>query len=418
MPIKKSFKKLIRAIAIQAATLLDKIWTPLAISGFESSAKNAREIKNPVILHAVIEFSKSAETFIYDLLTGLENDGQYKNIVLTYNRTLLNERPFPDVVTIKRFAPRHWQQPAIHQVISRLEPALIHGHFAPTIRLVDNMRRLWGINIPAIISTHGYDVMTLAVYDEELQRLVRWAAKESNILFTVPSEFLRPTLESLGVDRRQIMIHSNTFNTAFSNQRKIEYYNSGTRTLKLICNGRLVPFKGHCYVLRAIAIVANEIPGITLTLLSDGPERDNLTRLAGELGILDRIIFKGRVPHTSIPSILQQHDLFIHPSIKDPETGQEETFGVAILEAIASGLPVIASSSGGIPEVIGDGSPNHRLVSPEDADAIAAAILSMQREKCLSGIDESYRTERLSTFSQTSNIRRMTKAYQKCRALH
>jgi glycosyltransferase involved in cell wall biosynthesis len=101
----------------------------------------------------------------------------------------------------------------------------------------------------------------------------------------------------------------------------------------------------------------------TVVLVGDGPQRRALERQAGRLGP-DRVRFQGFVAHTEVPAWLAAADVLVLPSIY-------EELGSVLLEAMAAGLPVVASAVGGIPDALGDAG---RLVPPRDPVALAAAV--------------------------------------------
>lgn len=128
---------------------------------------------------------------------------------------------------------------------------------------------------------------------------------------------------------------------------------------------RLSREKGLDVLLRAVAKIGDRAP-LRVVLAGDGPERGRLERLAGKLGIDDRVAFRGEVAHDNVPNVLSELDIFAMPS-------RAEGFGVAALEAQAMELPVVASRVHGIPDTVEDGRTG-LLVPPDDVDALAAAI--------------------------------------------
>jgi glycosyltransferase involved in cell wall biosynthesis len=133
----------------------------------------------------------------------------------------------------------------------------------------------------------------------------------------------------------------------------------------LVTTGRLVARKGHAVAIQAVAIAARTRPDLELRIVGDGPERSRLETLARASGLGPRARFLGTVWPTM--DVLRDADLFLFPSLEEPQ-------GLALLEACAAGVPVIASRTGGIPEMVTDGE-SARLVPPGDAPALAAAIL-------------------------------------------
>lgn len=129
--------------------------------------------------------------------------------------------------------------------------------------------------------------------------------------------------------------------------------------------GALTPEKGHDVLLRAVREVAARRPAARFVLVGEGPERGRLERLAAELGVADRVVFAGRLEAAA--RALSGLDVFVLPSL-------EEGLSTAYLEALAAGVPAIATLAGGQGEVAGEALPT---VPPGDPSALAAGILEL-----------------------------------------
>ncbi len=133
--------------------------------------------------------------------------------------------------------------------------------------------------------------------------------------------------------------------------------------------GRLARTKGLTYLIEAFTIVKEEIPSAELVLLGNGPCREELVRQASKTSCCDSIRFLGHRDH--IEQLYQSMDVFVLSSVA-------EGMPRAILEAMAAGVPCIATEVGGIPEIL----PNRdvgRLVPAEDADALAASMVDLAK---------------------------------------
>lgn len=131
--------------------------------------------------------------------------------------------------------------------------------------------------------------------------------------------------------------------------------------------GRLVKTKGHSYLIDAFADIAGKIPNSRLVLVGDGPLKSELSKKADDLGLAAKVLLCGF--RKDALQLLKGFDVFVFPSLA-------EGLPLALLEAMASGLPVIASKAGGIPEVLDDGRCGI-LVPPGNSQTLAEAMQTM-----------------------------------------
>ena len=128
--------------------------------------------------------------------------------------------------------------------------------------------------------------------------------------------------------------------------------------------------KGHGVLIEAAARVVAAIPDATFAVVGGGPERARLEALVRELGVADAFTFAGHVDN--VWAHLEAADIFVLPSTS-------EAFPNSVLEAMAAGLPVVASTVGGIPEMVRDGVTG-RLVPPRDSGRLAECLLAIMLE--------------------------------------
>jgi glycosyltransferase involved in cell wall biosynthesis len=136
----------------------------------------------------------------------------------------------------------------------------------------------------------------------------------------------------------------------------------------ILCVGRLVPYKGVDVLLRAMPRVHRET-GATLMVVGDGPERARLEALARELGA--PVVFAGRVPRAELARRYGEARVTVLPSVN-----RQEAFGIALLESMATGTPVVASELPGVREVATTAG---LTAPPGDADALAACVIDAWR---------------------------------------
>ncbi|MEA3254915.1 MAG: glycosyltransferase [Candidatus Altiarchaeota archaeon] len=128
--------------------------------------------------------------------------------------------------------------------------------------------------------------------------------------------------------------------------------------------GRLVPYKGVDYLVRAFKDVGDEIKDVVLIIAGDGPLKNELKQLVGDLG-LNGVLFVS-VAEEDLPHYYAACDVFALPSVT-----RQEAFGVVLLEAMACGKPVIATNVGGVPYVVGE---SGIIVEPRNTEALSSAI--------------------------------------------
>lgn len=168
---------------------------------------------------------------------------------------------------------------------------------------------------------------------------------------------------------------------------------------------RLSEEKGHSYLIEAMKYVLQDIPGAKLLLIGDGRMKEKLVSLVKKLEIAQNVFFISEVSDTK--EILFDFDLFVMPSLK-------EGLGLALMEAMACGLPVIGSAVGGIKDLIQDGF-NGLLVKPADSLGLAEAILALLRDSAKSDFLGSNASNFIKeNFSQEEMVLKTERVYLEC----
>lgn len=169
--------------------------------------------------------------------------------------------------------------------------------------------------------------------------------------------------------------------------------------------GRLVPEKGCRALLRAFAVVLKQIPEARLVLIGDGPERQHLRELAGSLGVATNVDLKGSSGNAETKLAMRSAWAVCVPSI------WEEPFGLVAAEAQMNGVPVIASRSGGLAEIVTPES-GGLLVPPGDPDSLAEAMLSFAADRSqMSARGASAHQHAMKSFRISSCAERFEKLY-------
>jgi phosphatidyl-myo-inositol dimannoside synthase len=142
------------------------------------------------------------------------------------------------------------------------------------------------------------------------------------------------------------------------------------------CISRMVPRKGQDTLIRALPRVRAAVPGARLLLVGDGPYAERLRRLARECGVARHVVFTGPVPAAELPAHHATGDVFALPCRTRGAGLDVEGLGIVLLEAAASGLPVVAGDSGGAPETVRPGRTGH-VVAGRDPDEVADAVADL-----------------------------------------
>jgi len=232
------------------------------------------------------------------------------------------------------------------EVIEFEELDLLHVHYAiphaTSAYLAKQIVKKRNSNIKVITTLHGTDI-TLVGLEPSFLPLVKFSIEESDGV-TAVSKFLKETTLTNYSIEKDIKVIYNFIDTALfkpTNHDKMrkKIAPNGEKILMHTSNFRVV--KRVADTIKILKLVKNEIPA-KLILVGDGPDRSECERLSRELNMQNDVIFLGK--QDGLEEILPCGDLFLMPS-------QSESFGLAALEAMSCGLPVISSSVGGLPEL-------------------------------------------------------------------
>ena len=248
---------------------------------------------------------------------------------------------------------------------------IIYCHFGHIGMRGDVLRELGGLRGKLVTVFHGYDMSTFLkergdrVYDGLLER---------GDLFLPISDHWRQRLIGLGADPSKIVVHHMGVDLSrFAFAPRTRAPGEPTNVLQI---ARLVEKKGLRYGIEAVAKVTRERPGsITYNIVGDGPERPELEALVARLGVGDSVVFHGWKRQDEIVGFLDRAHLLLCPSVT-AASGDMEGIPVALMEAMAQGLPVLTTRHSGIPELVEDGVSGY-LVEERDAEALADRLVQL-----------------------------------------
>jgi len=238
----------------------------------------------------------------------------------------------------------------MHEVARQHDLQIMHAHYAiphaEAAWVAKQMLGREGKDLKVVTTLHGTDI-TLVGQDPSFWSITRFSVEQSDGV-TAVSEYLREeTHRAFECDRLDIRVVPNfidpeTYRPGRDDCHLRALAPHGEKIVMHISNFRKV--KRVSDVVRAFAGIRREI-GSRLVLIGDGPERVAATELAGDLGVLEDIVFLGKLE--SVAELLGCADLFILPS-------EQESFGLVALEALASGVPVVGTGGSGLAEVVDD----------------------------------------------------------------
>lgn len=371
-------------------------------------------MSKPVLISYCATFLKPEMLHVYRQVSGIV---EFENWVLTRRREHADRFPFERLLVLKKSTFRIFRREfyrllgkpvplgryEIEQWLALAEAkdaSLVHVYFGTeAARALPYLRRE---TRPKVVSFHGVDVSS-ALSDNDLQGLV-----ECVDLFLVRSHTLAEALIARGCDAGRIRL-SRTSVPLPPWQLAESPLRDGRFRLLQAC--RFIPKKGLDISLRALRHLVDQGLDVTLDLAGDGPEKESLLALVGALELQGRVNFLGFLPNRELLERLPSYSLFLHPS-RVTSSGDREGIPNAMLEAMACGLPVVATGHSGIPEAVGDGQEG-RLVPPDDDVALAAAIADiLANPDTYRRMSLAARQRIIEEFSSERAIRQLCDAYR------
>ena len=236
----------------------------------------------------------------------------------------------------------------LSDVIREYDIDVIHSHYALPHAVAAQMARdMSGRKAKCVTTLHGTDV-TMVGSHPSMKNVTRHTIENSDVV-TAVSHYLRNEAEkTFGVSRGKIQTVYNFVNTRFFNPELKGGMNVDKKGRDVVLHmSNLRPVKAPLDVVRIFHGIDRRLNRpLELWVVGEGPMESEMTQLAASLGIDDRVRFFGA--RKGVGPLIANADLFLLPS-------EQESFGLAALEAMACGVPVVATSAGGLPEVIDDG---------------------------------------------------------------
>ncbi len=335
------------------------------------------------VVHFTQDYLKLTATWIYGQIA---NNSNYEHVVFAHNVENEDKFPVEKIYSLQQNLNKREKFfnklsyklfksiPYFQQKIKTVKPDLIHAHFGnigfKALKLaVSN-------NIPLVTTFYGYDIGILgkqAKYKKRYKKLFRYGA-----LFLTEGNNMKKELEKLGCPAEKIKVyHLGVDVEKYNYKERIINYDEKAR---LLFAATLVEKKGLCYAIEAFAKVLKKYPNIEFRIIGEGPEQQNIDTLIDELKVRDKIKISGYVDYAELQNEMLDSHIFIQPSITSSDGNTEGGAPVSLIDAQATGMPIIATFHADIPEVVINNKAG-LLSSEKNVDQLAENIIQMLDNK-------------------------------------
>ena len=251
-------------------------------------------------------------------------------------------------------------------LLKRLKPDMVHGQSTTTGIVGFLAKKL--LKKPYVVYERGSEVYLPWLFKTPISKLVlRRADVVIALTEDMKTEMQKIYSRDVAVIPNGIDLESYEDLPTKEASRQRLALNNNDKIILFV--GTLRPVKGLKYLIQAMNMVRQKDTKARLMLIGYGEERQSLEGLVKELDLGDRVTFVGKVPNEKVPEYMAASDIFVLPSLS-------EGFPVVILEAMASGLPIVATKVGGLPEIVKDGE-NGFLVKPRGPEELADKVLAL-----------------------------------------
>ncbi len=279
-----------------------------------------------------------------------------------YKLIQMSENDIPQGLRVNRILRNYW---FLRVILQKKADIILHlDHDIPSLFLCDFFLKLF-VRSKIIVFVGGFvPYGDASLIKDSVRKLQVRLALISAYRIITPSKFSKG--EVLSFSR---LINKKKVRVIYPYMQDIQIipHRSNSNKINILHVSNYLPWKGQEYLVGAFSLLENK--NTILTLVGEEWDEKYTRRIklfAKRLGVSERVFFRGRLTGQSLSEAYASADLFVFPSLY-------ESFGMVLLEAMSFGLPMIASNTGGIPEIITDGE-NGLLVNPRDAHSLKIAL--------------------------------------------
>lgn len=308
---------------------------------------------------------------------GLAEKGHDVHVITSFDKEILPKVPDDDFFVHRVHYPKvkifgsmfFWIN--IFFALKKIKPDIVHCQTVQMGVCGFLFKKIY--KIPYIVWCHGFDVYFPWPGKKMISRFV---LNNANAIVALTGH-MKQELQKLC--KKNIIILPNGIDfgkfQGFSKQAIRDRLNISSQEKIIVFIGGLRPVKGVIYLIEAFKIISQKVSEAKLFLVGNGAERKNLEEAVAKNGLSGCVRFIGEIPHEKIPEYLAMADMFVLPSLS-------EGFPLVILEAMASGLPIVASNVRGLPEIVKEGESGF-LAEPKNSHQIAEKILLLLENDAL-----------------------------------
>lgn len=322
------------------------------------------------VAHVRLRFLPLTETFIYGEITGIKAFETFVFCAQRLNRGLFPARNVKCISGLNPvsyainglFLKFGWPSPYFSRIIEDEGIRILHAHYGPTgVRMLSLKKKH---NIPLITSFRGIDA---SLFPSKNPRMYDELFREGE-LFLVRSLDMRGDLMSLGCPQEKIIVHHSGIDI-----EKFGYIaRKKGEKVRILSVSRLSKKKGLKYLLEAFSLLKKKHSKIRLHIVGEGPQKPFLRKMIKELGLEESVKLLGGLTQDRVIKEMMDADIFALAS-HETDDGDKEGVPNVLMEAMATGLPIVATVHAGVPELVTEGVSGY-LVPERDAQALASTI--------------------------------------------